>query len=371
MTARQMLLTLALCGTASLAGAQPAGVQARSAVSDAPPRNNVSAQVTPDSISGGSGVSTGGSSATSRRVVAVPGGDPSYGGGPGYGDPGYSGGGEYYPGPPAPFYPIQPEIWTAKDAYAINESIEFFFSVNRDAYVYIFNTDAAGITSQIFPNYWDQSNYIRAGRVYKIPTYSPDNYHFRIAEPAGSESVTIMATADRYQPVTVYHTSFSSHDPYPTRIPSPFDVLAQMDISWRGSFGGGGHRGGGHGEMTVDASFSMGGSFGGRSGEVQGRSGSADGGVSYSGGVQGRRVVAVPGGDPGYAPPPPPPGPSYEFGASTLHFTTYRAGFPHPYPQPPTYGAPVPVPPSPPYHRPNPPTPPNPWRDRPTPPWRR
>jgi hypothetical protein len=282
---RQLLAAASLAALASSASAQ----DFREPIKDAPAKSNASQAVTPATREaaaaslGGAQGSEGGSrvpGVTGRRVVAVPGADPSL-----------------VPPPPPPlpaFYPIQPEIWTAKNNYALGESIEFFFASNKDSYIYIFNTDAAGYTSQIFPNFWDRKNHIRAGYVYKIPTYSPDKYHFRIQPPTGRESVTILAVADRYEPVAPYYNyNFTESDPFPTNVPSPFEVLNQFEVSWSAT-------------VTMSAT--------GRGAPAPSNPRANDG--TRVEGATGRRVVAVPGAAPVE--------PSYEFGAATLHFTTHE-----------------------------------------------
>lgn len=95
--------------------------------------------------------------------------------------------------PPEPWRRLQAEIWTDEDVYRIGDSIEVLFEVNRDAHVYIFNTDAAGRTTQIFPNYFDQDNFIRGGHTCSIPRRG---YDLVVTGPPGRERLEIYAVTD-------------------------------------------------------------------------------------------------------------------------------------------------------------------------------
>ncbi len=106
---------------------------------------------------------------------------------------------------------LKANIRTDRARYHIGDPIRIYFSVNRDAYVFIFDTDAAGVTRQIFPNYYDRDNFIRAGRRYMIPDR---NYDLEVTGPQGTEKLTIVAVAQDLPFLREWH-QYSRRNPYP------------------------------------------------------------------------------------------------------------------------------------------------------------
>lgn len=109
---------------------------------------------------------------------------------------------------------LQIDVWTDQDSYYIGDSIDVYFHTNRDAYIYIFNTDTHGITRQIFPNYYDRENYVRRGVVYTIPDRG---YSLEVTGPGGREYIRAIAVTERRDFLRRYE-SFSESEPFP-RLP--------------------------------------------------------------------------------------------------------------------------------------------------------
>ena len=63
-------------------------------------------------------------------------------------------------------------IWTDERTYYQKDRIRIRFTVTRDSYVYIFNTDTEGVTRQIFPNYYDRNPAVHPGGSATFPTLS-------------------------------------------------------------------------------------------------------------------------------------------------------------------------------------------------------
>lgn len=106
---------------------------------------------------------------------------------------------------------LEVSIRADRPRYHVGDPVKIIFGVNRDAFVYIFNTDATGITRQIFPNYYDVHNFVRAGKTYYIPDRS---YDMEATGPSGNESLTIVATTEDF-PFLAEYKNFSRSDPYP------------------------------------------------------------------------------------------------------------------------------------------------------------
>ena len=82
-------------------------------------------------------------------------------------------------------------VWVDKGAYAVGEKIQIHYEVNQNAYVYIYDIDADGKVSMIFPNYYSQNNYIAAGE-HVLPD-SPA-YNLTVVEPTGTEYLQAIAS---------------------------------------------------------------------------------------------------------------------------------------------------------------------------------
>jgi len=74
---------------------------------------------------------------------------------------------------PVPESELQVSIWLDKDPGAVykkGEEVKVYFKVNKDAYVAIYDIMPDGSIQLIFPNRYDASNYLKAGKVYSLPT---------------------------------------------------------------------------------------------------------------------------------------------------------------------------------------------------------
>jgi hypothetical protein len=127
---------------------------------------------------------------------------------------------------PRPHPQLHVEIWTDNMRYRIGSDVRVYFRVERDARVYIFNTDASGHCSQIFPNAFDRDNWVRGGRIYSIPD---PRYRLVATGPAGRESLTLVAYADETIYWREYHEFQSPAQPFPERPGGPKRLLEQLN----------------------------------------------------------------------------------------------------------------------------------------------
>jgi hypothetical protein len=97
-------------------------------------------------------------------------------------------------------------------SYDIGQPIEISFRVTRDAYVYIFSRDPQGVERQIFPNFYDPSNLVRANRTRTIPS---GGYGLQVTGPGGRNEVTLVAVHQDYPFLRDWHR-FSRSEPYPS-----------------------------------------------------------------------------------------------------------------------------------------------------------
>ena len=78
-------------------------------------------------------------------------------------------------------------------AYRIDEKISISTTVNRDAYVYLFNVNPDGTTDQILPNHLSGTHYVRAGQTRTFPAPG-DNFVFNVSGPRGLNKVLVIAS---------------------------------------------------------------------------------------------------------------------------------------------------------------------------------
>ena len=112
---------------------------------------------------------------------------------------------------PPPASDLRAWVWLDDDSYDIGDRIRIRFRTNQPAYVYIFADDPSGITRQVFPNYYDQDNFVRGNTRYYIPD---SNYSLQVTGPPGRNTLTIVAVRENY-PFLREWRRFSSGDPYP------------------------------------------------------------------------------------------------------------------------------------------------------------
>ena len=118
-------------------------------------------------------------------------------------------------------------ISTDRSRYYIGEDIYLTYRVSHDSYVYIFDTDASGVTYQLFPNYYDRSNFARANVRYRLPRY---NYHLEVNGPPGYERLTIIAVRERY-PFLSDYSRYGRKEPFARIDKSPDAIVNEFKSS--------------------------------------------------------------------------------------------------------------------------------------------
>jgi len=92
------------------------------------------------------------------------------------------------------------EVWLDRDttgdgspAYQVGEEVRISVRPSADSYVYVFDVKPNGEITQIFPNRFDDDNFVRAGRTVTLPP-SGARYMFNIAPPRGLSKVIAVAS---------------------------------------------------------------------------------------------------------------------------------------------------------------------------------
>jgi hypothetical protein len=78
-------------------------------------------------------------------------------------------------------------------AYRVGDKISISTTVNRDAYVYLFNVNPDGSVDQILPNRLSETNFVKAGTTKVFPA-PDDNFNFTVAGPIGQNKVLALAS---------------------------------------------------------------------------------------------------------------------------------------------------------------------------------
>lgn len=109
--------------------------------------------------------------------------------------------------PPANF---KISVWINKGEgayYYPGENITIFFRSNRDAYVVLYDILPTGEVHILFPNSYDQANYITAGQIYTIPR---QGYAFVIENIPGKEYLQLIASQTQFAVYDSWHRSIVS-----------------------------------------------------------------------------------------------------------------------------------------------------------------
>ncbi len=116
------------------------------------------------------------------------------------------------------------DVWTDRRTYYNGDNIRVYFRANRDAYVFIFDTDPSGVTRQLFPNWYDRDNFVQAHRTYSIPDY---NYDLRVTGPRGREYLRAVAVRSKPNFLDPFYR-FRSGEPFPRIERGPRAMIEEL-----------------------------------------------------------------------------------------------------------------------------------------------
>ncbi len=85
------------------------------------------------------------------------------------------------------------KLWTNKPAFMIGESLEIFFKVTQPMFVRIVTVNSAGKMSTLFPNPYQNNNFVQPGKTFRIPpTGSP--VKLTVGAPVGIDKIRAAAS---------------------------------------------------------------------------------------------------------------------------------------------------------------------------------
>lgn len=79
--------------------------------------------------------------------------------------------------------------------YRPGEELKLTVETSEDAYIWVFDTGTSGRVHQIFPNKYEEDNFVRAGQSVTLPEADAE-YQYIASEPEGVELLTVIASRD-------------------------------------------------------------------------------------------------------------------------------------------------------------------------------
>ncbi|HPE70185.1 MAG TPA: DUF4384 domain-containing protein [Thermotogota bacterium] len=104
------------------------------------------------------------------------------------------------------------------------EEIEFVFSATRDAYVVVYDVTPDGKVTILFPNAYDQDNFVKANVKVRIPR---EGYRLLVEDARGKEYVQIVACSVQFVTYHEWQQQFS-HNAYPPVSGDAMDYFAKF-----------------------------------------------------------------------------------------------------------------------------------------------
>lgn len=124
--------------------------------------------------------------------------------------------------------PVSVAIELLSSHFAIGEPVSMNIRTDRDAWVYVFSTDAHGTTRQIFPNGHHRDNHLRGVRSVRLPSSS---YGLVATGPEGNATISAFATTQQFDWLRSYDLVGVSGEPFPVRLTTPVQFRARLEES--------------------------------------------------------------------------------------------------------------------------------------------
>jgi hypothetical protein len=89
--------------------------------------------------------------------------------------------------------------------FKVGDTMTVSFTTTKDCHLTLFNVDTTGKVQIIFPNQFQQDNFVKAGATYRIPQEGA-TFVFKAQGPAGSELIKAVATVESVEVVKARDT---------------------------------------------------------------------------------------------------------------------------------------------------------------------
>ncbi len=91
---------------------------------------------------------------------------------------------------------ITTKLDRADGNYRPGEELKLTVETTEDAYIWVFDVGTSGRVHQIFPNKYEEDNFVRAGQSVTLPNADAE-YQYIASEPEGVELLTVIASRDK------------------------------------------------------------------------------------------------------------------------------------------------------------------------------
>lgn len=91
------------------------------------------------------------------------------------------------------------KVWMDRKEYRIGDPVTINVETNRDCFVTLLNVRSNGEIWELFPNNYNQNNFIKGNASHSIPS-SSDNFKMTIVAPPGQDYIKAIATS---RPITI------------------------------------------------------------------------------------------------------------------------------------------------------------------------
>lgn len=138
---------------------------------------------------------------------------------------------------PAPRIAVEPvrrpnvidvSLGVDRRSYDYGDSVCVTLRADQDAYVYLFSEEACGTVRQIFPNCFDNDNYVQGCRTYRLPD---GGYEFVVRGSEGRETLRAVASSVPLDCLDQEFRRSTRHDPFPTSRYSFTEITTQVNRS--------------------------------------------------------------------------------------------------------------------------------------------
>ncbi len=99
------------------------------------------------------------------------------------------------PAPTAGGLEVDAAVDRANRIYTHGDHVVLSVRATEDSYIWVFDTGTSGKVHQIFPNRYQENNFLAAGSTLNIPPADAE-YALAVAHPQGAELITVVATRE-------------------------------------------------------------------------------------------------------------------------------------------------------------------------------
>jgi hypothetical protein len=126
-------------------------------------------------------------------------------------------------------------IYPNETEFKVGNELTFSVTAEHDCYLTLINVDEKYRTTVLFPNRFNESNFIKAGETYTVPSAAIGGFKLIFQDP-GKETVLGKCNASRNEIYGIDHnfdasayTTFDSYDTYVSRALVPRQIVVQED----------------------------------------------------------------------------------------------------------------------------------------------